>query len=117
MHPDQRKALLFALVAERLAAHYDHGHWITLAQAATLAADWLSRNQMTLPLAERRAFAELSDDFAREMTSTLSHQAGLFNAHEMMEALDARYQSAVTADLMDECLRRLRAAGLDGCGT
>lgn len=114
MNPEQRKALLFALVAERLSAHYDHGYRITLAQGSTLAGDWLARNKLALPLVERRAFSDLSDDIARELMATLSPQAGLFTAHEMTEALDPRYKSAITEDLLDECGQRLRQHGLDG---
>jgi len=112
--PEQRKALLFALTAERLAVFYEHGAWLTVAQGATLAADWLHRSKLQLELQQRRAMSDLSDDFARELAATLSPQAGLFTSHEMMEGLDQRYQSAVTMDLMEECGRRLTAAGLAG---
>ena len=49
-----RKALLFALTAERLSAYYEHRTWLTEAQGATLAAQWLSRSKLQLALAERR---------------------------------------------------------------
>lgn len=110
----RRKALLFALTAERLAVFYEHGQWLTVAQGASLAADWLHRARLPLDLKQRRAISDVSDTFARELATTLSEQAGLFTAHEMMEGLDARYQSAVTLDLLEECERRLRAEGLDG---
>ena len=103
-----RKALLFALTAERLSNYYEHDQWMTVAQGATVAALWLTRSKRTLPLPERRLLSELSDDFARKLAGTLSHQAGQYTAHEMMEALDPRYTSNVATDLMDECERLLR---------
>lgn len=105
---DTRKALLFALTAERLAAFYEHGQWMTDAQGATLAALWLSRSKVQLALAERRVFSSLSDDLARELAGSLSREAGLYTAHEMMEALDPNHQSGLALDLLDECERRLR---------
>lgn len=109
---DTRKALLFALTAERLSAYYEHGQWMTVAQGASLASQWLSRSHLQLPLAERRTLSELSDDFARHLAATLSHQAGQFTAHEMMEALDPNHQSAVAIDLLEECGRLLQAHGV-----
>src|SRR5574343_920026 len=84
----QRVALIYALVAERLTAYYEHGQWLTEAQGASLAADWLSRHKRVLELAERRRLSALSDEMARQMASTLSREAGLYTAHEMMESLD-----------------------------
>lgn len=81
---------------------------MTIPQGATVAGLWLSRNKLTLPASERRLLSELSDDFARKLAETLSHQAGQFTAHEMMEALDPRYQSQVAGDLLEECGRLLR---------
>ena len=109
---DTRAALLFALTAERLSAFYEHGQWMTVAQGSSLASLWLSRSKLQLPLGDRRALSELSDDFARELAATLSHQAGQYTAHEMMEALDPRYQSAVAVDLLRECERRLNEHGI-----
>lgn len=109
---DTRKALMFALVAERLSAYYEHNAWITEAQGATLAAQWLSRSKLRLELAERRALSGLSDDMAREMAAALSREAGLYTVHEMMEALDPNYQSGLAMDLLDDCERRLREQGL-----
>ena len=103
-----RKALLFALTAERLSNYYEHDQWMTVAQGATVAALWLTRAKRTLPLPERRLLSELSDDFARKLAGSLSHQAGQYTAHEMMEALDPRYTSTVASDLMEECERLLR---------
>jgi hypothetical protein len=110
---DTRKALLFALAAERLAAFYEHGQWMTDSQGATLAGLWLSRSKLQLALAERRQLSGLSDQFARELAATLSREAGLYTAHEMMEALDPNHQSGLALDLLGECERLLRENGLD----
>ncbi len=108
-----RKALLFALAAERLSAYYEHGKWLTDAQGATLAGEWLSRSKLQLALSERRLLSELSDQFARQLADTLSREAGLYAAHEMMEALDPNYQSAFAHDMLDECERLLREHGVN----
>ncbi|MGO4154477.1 hypothetical protein [Cupriavidus sp. YAF13] len=109
---DTRKALLFALAAERLSAFYEHRQWMTDAQGATLASLWLSRSKLQLALAERRLLSQLSDQFARQLAGTLSREAGLYTAHEMMEALDPNYQSAFAHDLLDECERLLHENGV-----
>jgi len=103
-------ALIFALAAERLSVFYEHGQWITDAQGATLAADWLSRAKRRLSLAERRQLSALSDQLARQIAATLSREAGLYTAHEMMESLDPRYHSEIALSLMTECERLLDAA-------
>lgn len=104
-----RAALIFALTAERLSLWYEHGQWPTEAQGATLAADWLARTRRKLPLAERRQLSALSDQLARKIAATLSREAGLYTAHEMMEALDANYESELGQSLMLECERLLDA--------
>lgn len=104
---DTRKALLFALAAERLSAYYEHGEWMTIAQGASLASLWLGRSKLQVTLPARRLLSELSDQFARRLAATLSHQAGQYTAHEMMESLDPRYRSPVAFDLLDECERLL----------
>lgn len=109
---DTRKSLLFALTAERLSAFYEHGQWLTEAQGATLAGLWLSRSKMRLELAERRQLSDLSDQLARSIASSLSREAGLYTAHEMMEALDPNYRSDAVFDLLDECARLLHAQGV-----
>ncbi|CAG9165366.1 hypothetical protein CURE108131_00930 [Cupriavidus respiraculi] len=109
---DTRKALVFALAAERLSAFYEHGQWITDAQGATLAAQWLQRSKLQLALSERRLLSELSDQLARQLADTLSREAGLYAAHEMMEALDPNYQSAFAHDMLDECARLLHEHGV-----
>jgi len=106
-----RVALIFALAAERLAGYYEHGHWLTDAQGASLAAEWLTRSRRALPLDERRRLSSLAGDMAREMAATLSREAGLCAAHEMTEALDPGYRSEFAMTLMAECERRL-----DECG-
>lgn len=106
----QRVALIYALVAERLSAYYEHGQWLSEAQGASLAADWLARHQRSLALAERRQLSSLSDDMARQMAATLSREAGLYTAHEMMESLDPNYRSELGVALMAECERLLDEA-------
>ncbi|HEX5363527.1 MAG TPA: hypothetical protein VFW59_04610 [Gallionella sp.] len=96
-------ALIYALAAERLSVHYEHGQWLNSSQGATLAADWLSRSKRSLPLAERRRLSDLSDRLARQIASTTSRDAGLYIAHEMQESLDPRYQSEVGLAIMAEC--------------
>ena len=112
--PDPRQALLFALAAERLSAYYEHGQWMTTAQGASLAESWLLRGaakREALSLAERRRLSELSDGLARHLAGSLSREAGLYTAHEMMEALDPNYRSELVFDLLDECARLLRESG------
>jgi len=100
-------ALIFALVAERLNMFYEHGQWLTLAQGATLAADWLTRSKRKLPLAQRQQLSELSDQLARQIAETTSREAGLYVSHELQEALDSRYHSEVGESVMAECVRML----------
>ncbi len=100
-----RIALIFALAAHRLHAHYEYGKWLTDAQAAQLAADWLTRQKLTLTQDERRHLASLADTLARQISQTLSREAGLFTAHEMMESLDPRHHSEIAETLMVECER------------
>lgn len=102
-----RVALIYALVAERLSAYYEHGQWITAAQGASLCADWLARSQRSLPLDERRRLSELSDSLARQIEGSLSREAGLFTAHELMESLDSSYLSDIGVSVMAECERLL----------
>jgi hypothetical protein len=108
-----RKALMFALMAERLSAFYEHGQWMTEEQGATLAGNWLSRSKLQLALSERRLLSDLSDQLARQLAATLSREAGLYASHEMMEALDPNYQSAFAHDMLDECERMLRENGVE----
>ncbi|MEO8409994.1 MAG: hypothetical protein ABI478_05440, partial [Propionivibrio sp.] len=79
-----RVAMIYALVAQRLTAYYEHGQWLSEAQGASLAADWLARGKRQLPLAERRHLSALSDDLARDIAVPLSREAGLYTAHEMI---------------------------------
>jgi hypothetical protein len=108
-----RVALLFALAAQRLSTYYEHGQWLSDAQGASLAADWLRRARLDLEFSERRRIAALSDQFARQTAATLSRQAGLYTAHEMMEALDPNHHSEIAAALMIECERLLNGAAAD----
>ena len=106
----QRVALIYALVAERLSAYYEHGQWLTESQGASLAAEWLARHKRALELAERRRLSALSDAMARQMAATLSREAGLYTAHEMMESLDPNFSSELGIALMAECERLLDEA-------
>ena len=45
--------------------------------------------------------------FARQIATTLSREAGLYTAHEMMESLDPNYHSELAETLMVECERLL----------
>ena len=104
-----RIALIFALAAERLSTFYEHAQWLTEAQGASLAAEWLARSKRDLPLGERKRLSALSDQVARQIEGSLSREAGLFTAHEMMESLDANYHSGseIAQSLMLECERVL----------
>ena len=109
--PDAERGVLvariFALVAERMRIHYEHAQWLTQAQGATLAADWLARSKRKLPLAQRQHLAGLSDRLARQIADTTSREAGLYVSHELQEALDPRYQSELGQSVMAECARML----------
>ena len=105
-----RVALIFALATERLRTYYEHGQWLTDAQGASLAADWLRRSHNTLPLAERRQLSALSDTLAHQIAGSLSREASLYSAHEMMEALDPNYHSELAQSLLLECERLLDSA-------
>ena len=100
-------ALIFALVAERLQLYYEHGQWLTQAQGATLAADWLSRSKRKLALDQRKHLSGLSDQLARQIAESTSREAALYVSHELQEALDPRYQSEFAQSIMAECERVL----------
>ena len=102
-------ATVYALVAHRLAAFYDDGYWITQAQGATLCSEWLMRSKRSMPMAERRRLSDLSDQLALQIKESLSREAGLYTAHELMESLDPRHVSEVGASVMDECVRVLKS--------
>lgn len=104
-----RVALIFALAAERLSVFYEHGQWLTEAQGATLAAEWLARSERRIPLPERRTLSALGATLARQVEGSVSREAGLYIAHEMMEALDPKYESETARTLMTECERLLDA--------
>lgn len=110
-----RVALVFALVAERLSCFYEHGQWLSEAQGASLAADWLARRRGVLPLNVRRHLSGLSDQIARQIEGGLSREAGLYTAHEMMESLDPNYHagSQIAQALMRECEHLLAASDVE----
>lgn len=105
-----RLALIYALVAEALSAYYEHGQWLTVGQGASLCAEWLARSQRSLDQGERKRLAELGDTLARQVAGSVSREAGLFTAHEMMESLDRNYHSEIGEAIMDECTRLLAAS-------
>lgn len=105
--PGIRAAAIFALVAHRLDAFFEHEHWLSQAQASALCQDWLLRSKQSLSLAERKHLADLSDELAGQIRDSLSREAGLFTAHELMEALDPRHVSELGESVMDECVRLL----------
>ena len=109
---DAHSALIFALAAERLAAYYEHHTWLTIAQGAPLAADWLARSKSRLSLPQRKHLSELSDQLARQIADSLSREAGLHISHEMTEALDQRYVSAIGDSIREECRRLLATSPL-----
>jgi hypothetical protein len=100
-------ALIYALVAERLTIYYEHGQWPTQSQGASLAADWLSRSKRSLPISDRKHLSALSGQLARQIAESLSREAGLYTAHEMMESLDPNYHSELGNSMMLECERIL----------
>lgn len=101
-------AVIYALVAHRLTAFYDEGYRFTEAQAAAMCAEWLARSGKTMPLAQRKQLANLSEQVSAHITNALSREAGLFTAHELMESLDPRHVSEVGASIMEECVRVLK---------
>ncbi|MDX8384962.1 MAG: hypothetical protein R8M11_00425 [Gallionella sp.] len=98
-------ALIYALVAERLSVYYEHDIWMTQAQGATLATNWLSKSKHSMPIDMRKHLSELSDRLARQIAATTSREAGLYLSHEMQESLDIRYQSEIGQSIMVECER------------
>ena len=70
-----RVALVFALVAERLSCFYEHGQWLSEAQGASLAADWLARRRGELSLKVRRLRNQKST--LHGASSCASHCSGL----------------------------------------
>ena len=102
----------FALAAERLSAYYEHHTWLTIAQGATLAADWLARSKARLSLQQRKHLSELSDQLARHIAESVSREAGLHISYEMTEALDQRNASEIGDSIREECRQLLASAPL-----
>lgn len=96
-------ALIFALLAERLRIHYEHDKWLTQAQCAAMAVDWLARSKRTLPLQARKDLADISEQLAKQISESTSREAGLYISHELQEALDPRYYSELGQTMMLEC--------------
>ena len=108
-------SLLFALTAERLSVFYEHNTWLTLAQGATIAADWLARTKSHLSLEQRKHLSDLSDQLARQIQASVSREAGLHISHEMTEALDQRYVSATGDAMREQCQEILSHSPLPDC--
>lgn len=102
--------MIFALCAERLSGFYEHGQWLTAAQGSSLVANWLARSGRSLAMDERRQLSAISDELARHVAGSLSREAGLHAAHELMEALDPNYHSELAQVMMQACEHRLDAA-------
>jgi hypothetical protein len=98
-------ALIYALVGERLTLFYEHGKWITDAQGATLAGEWLARSKRKMSLWERKQLSTSSDQIARTIAESVSREAGLHIAHEIQESLDPNYHSELGRTMMVECER------------
>ena len=103
-------ALIFASAAQQLHAWYEHGSWPSIGQQVREMADWPQRRQTALPEQRRLQLAELAATLARHLAATLTREAGLYAAHDMMEALDPRHDSEFSRQLMQECERLLAAA-------
>ena len=88
-------ALRRACDLERLSIYHEHEKWLSGAQGATLAADWLARSNRSIKAEMRRHWSELSDQLARQIAETLSREAGFHIAPEMMESLDPHYVSDI----------------------
>jgi hypothetical protein len=101
-------ALLFALVAQRLAVFYEHGQWPTPAQSASSAAEWLARSRRKLAVETRQQLAQLACTLAGQIQASVGREAGLFIAHELNEALDPNYRSEVAESIIKECERLIR---------
>lgn len=105
-----RVALVYALVAERLSAYYEHGQWLSVAQGASLCAEWLARSRRSLAMDERKRLSSLAETLSLQIEQSVSREAGLFTAHELMESLDRYYHSDIGLSVMTECERLVDAA-------
>lgn len=85
--------------------YYEHDLWMTRAQGATLATNWLSRSRRSMPMDLRKHLSDLSDQLARQIAAMTSRETGLYLSHEMQELLDIRYQSEIGQSIMVECER------------
>ena len=108
--PGPRIALVYALVAHQLSTFYEHGRWMTTAQGATLCGEWLSRRKLTLPSIERQRLSVIGSDIAEGIQQAVSREAGLYTAHELMESLDARYESTIGKAVMAQCAAALASS-------
>ena len=93
-----RVALIFALLAERLSLHYEHGQWLTEAQGASLVADWLTRSKRSLSLSERKHLSALSDQLARQMADLERKLADEARRNEELTAEVARLRKPLALE-------------------
>lgn len=107
-------ALFFALVAERLHNHYEYAQWLKDGQAQQLAREWLARAKIIVEATRLKAIVAGSGDLARQIAASLSREAGLYTAHEMMECLDPNHQSELGQTLMAQCGACVEALENDG---
>lgn len=103
-------ALIYALVAERLSIFYEHEKWMTKAQGATLASEWLSRSKCKISADMTKHLSGCSDQLAQHIADSVSREAGLCITHEMQESLDSSHQSDIAQSIMKECERVLDSA-------
>lgn len=101
--PGPKVALVYALVAHQLSTYFEHGRWMTTAQGATLCGEWLARRKLTLSASERQRLSALGSEMAEGIQQAASREAGLFISHELMESLDARYESDIGKAIMAQC--------------
>jgi len=102
-------ALIYALVAERLSIFYEHDQWMTKAQGATLASEWLARSKRKMSADMKKHLSGCSDQLARHIADSVSREAGLYITHEMQESLDSSHQSDIAQSIMKECERVLES--------
>lgn len=102
--PGLSGALLFALVAERLAQFYDHGQWPNDGRMRQQALDWLQRAKVKIDSPWLRELVSTSGDMASEISASLSREAGLQTAHEMAESLDPNHPSPIGQMMMAQCV-------------
>lgn len=105
-----RVALVYALVAHQLSTYYEYGRWMTTAQGATLCGEWLARRQQTVSSIERQRLSVIGSSIAEGIQQAVSREAGLYTTNELMESLDARYESDIGKAIMAQCAAALESS-------